>query len=105
MHTAEERARVEKSTFMRDVRERIARDFGGSVAKATASTTIGQYGGSKGSSGLTSEQLVASQKLRSKEQSINDKRGREKMTQLGWAKLPKDVRDRVLADGSHHYTC
>jgi hypothetical protein len=88
---------------MRDVRDRIAREFGGSLASATASTTNGQYGGNgKGASGQTKYELQARQDLRAKEANKKRRNGRaqHQMTFDGWDKLPKTVRDRVLEDST-----
>jgi hypothetical protein len=99
-HTDEERARVEKSTCMRDVKEQILREFGGSVANATASSTNGQYGCGKGVSGQTEEQLAANQAGVQKIKNLNLKRATEQlgMTQAAFKKLPKDVKHRVQVD-------
>jgi hypothetical protein len=85
---------------MRDVKEQILREFGGSVANATASSTNGQYGCGKGVSGQTEEQLAANHKLRNKENSAMVKRVKEQlgMTQAAFKKLPKDVKHRVQVD-------
>jgi hypothetical protein len=99
-HTATQREKVERSHFIVAARQRVVDEFHGDVQSALASSRHGQFGGVKGSSGMSAEDLKAAQDQRTRDQAAESKRGREQvtLTNQAWTAVPMAVRKRVLAD-------
>ena len=72
----------------------------GDVQSALASSTHGQFGYGKGSSGMSAEDLKAAHAQRNRDNNAERKRGmlQLKITKLAWVGLSLALRKRVLAD-------